>query len=206
MGCCETTANGVPPVEVEHSIINVGGFAQLYKISTGPNPFLLRSVQSSDASISVVQNVNDIDLTVPSGVGGVDAFQTDSTATRLSNTTTLTTLATMAGTSKMLNGETWKINMGVLVCVPAGLTVNAEQVWQIETSAGVFTTIDRYSNRTPITIAGAENSQPFERHIKLVASMDAPRMRIQVHRVTAGSTNYFWELPRWGGVQIAEAP
>lgn len=145
---------------------------------------------------------------VPPGVA-VDVFQIDSVATLMMNSTTFATLDTIAGDAKVLSGEEWKINMCLCICPPydtAGLGVNAEQLWLIETAAGVFTEFDRYSIDGHIAIVGDENSMPRHRTKNLVASMDAPRMRIQVRRTVSGTSFYFWELPRWGGVQIAEAP
>lgn len=203
---CDPHANGVPPEDVVHSLENVGGFRETYRNGTGPNPFELRTYQSSDATVGIVQNVDNVDFTVAVAGQSAEVFQTDSTATRSSNSATLTVMATMAGTAQMLTGETWKVNMCVLVCVPTvPVTDNAEQVWEIETSAGVWTEFDRYSVFTKIAISGAEQSQPFHRTKELVASMDAPRMRLLVHRTGTGTTAYYWELPRWGGVQIAEA-
>lgn len=207
MSCCEVKANGTPPAGPLHGIINVGGFAEVYRNGTGPGVYEQRTLQSSDASVGILQNALDVDFTVLSGAVAADVFQTDSTATRSSNSTTPTVMATMAGTSKMLEGEQWKVNMCVLVCYPTtGPTANAQQFWEIETSAGVFTEIDKYSIKTPLAISGAEKSQPFHRTIKITAGMDAPRMRLLVHRTSAGSTAFFWELPRWGGAQIEEAP
>ena len=123
MTCCAANANGVPPVDLVHTMINVGGFAETYRNGTGPQPFELRTYQSSDGSVQIVQNVNDLAMTVTPGGSGGDVFQVDSVATRLSNTSTLTTFATLTGTSKMLDGETWKINMCVLVCVPPSVGV-----------------------------------------------------------------------------------
>lgn len=207
MSCCQVKLNGVPPSGPTHSIINVGGFAEVYRTGTGPGLYEQRTLQSSDGSVSIVQNVNDVDFVVIPGAATADVFQTDSTATRSSNTTTPTVMATMAGTSKMLEGEEWKINMCVLVCYPTtGPTANAEQIWEVETSPGVFTEFDQYNIKTPLDISGDEKSQPFHRTKKLTAQMDAPRMRLLVHRTSSGSTAFFWELPRWGGAQIAEAP
>ena len=151
----------------------------------------------------------------PQGNSGItppatfDVYQVDSAATLATTSDTFVTLVTMAGDAKVLSGEEWKINMCVLICCPyatAGLAVNAETLWLIETAAGVFTEFDRYSIDEHITIVGLEKSAPRHRTKKLIASMDAPRMRVQVRRSTPGTSAFFWEDPRWGGVQIAEAP
>lgn len=133
------------------------------------------------------------------------AFQVDSTATLLTDSSSFVTFVTLAGDAKVLNGSVWKINMCVLVCVPDSVFVNAEQQWQIETSAGVFTTFDQYSTFQEITIAPGEFSTPYHRTKKLTATMDAPRMRLRVRRHDPGFTDFYWELPRWGGVMITEA-
>lgn len=141
-------------------------------------------------------------------VASLDVFQVDSEATLMSSSTSFVTLATLAGDAKVADGEEWKINMCVCICPPyavAGLGVNAEQKWLIETAAGVFTEFDRYSVDGHIAIVGDEISMPSHRTKKLTASMDAPRMRIQVRRTVSGSSIFLWELPRWGGAQIEAA-
>lgn len=205
LGCCLPHANGSPPGDVVHSIQNVGGFAEIYRDGTGSNPFEQRTVQSSNSTLTIAQNPLNLDFVVPASPTAAEVFQTDSTSTRLSSTTTLSTWVTLTGTGKMLAGEEWKINMCLLVCNPPSDSANSEMVWQIETSAGVFTEFDRYSNHAGLTISGDQRSMPIARTKKLTASMDAPRMRLQVHRTGAGSS-VLWELPRWGGSQIAEAP
>lgn len=150
----------------------------------------------------------EVDKTGPGTInltGGAEVFQTDSTSTRISNTNTLTTFVTMDGTSKMKSGEEWKINMDVLICVADSSWSNAEQVWEIETATGVFTEFDRYSTYQEITIVGGEKSTPYHRTRKLIASMDAPKMRLRVHRMDSGIEAFAWEYPGWGGVQIEEA-
>ena len=96
--------------------------------------------------------------------------------------------------------------MCVLCAVPDYVFENAEMRWQIETSAGVFTTFDQYSTFAVITLESGEFAWPHHRAKNLTAEMDAPRMRLQVRRLNPGSTVFFWELPRWGGAMITEAP
>lgn len=194
-------------VDFQVGLLNVGGFAEVFVDASQADPKMLRTFQSSDASVGIVENALDIDLTV--AAGGSKVFQVDSTATLLTNSDTFVTLTTLAGSAKVLDGEEWKINMCVLVCVPHGLgstLTNAETLWLIETAAGVFTEFDRYSSRDQISIAGQEKSQPMHRTKHLTASMDTPRMRVDVRRTTVGSANFFWEDPRWGAVIIEPAP
>lgn len=186
------------------SNLNVGGFAEWFRAGTS-NPFEFRTAQSSDASVTITQNANDIDFVVASSAGW-KVFQVDSTATILTNSSSFVTFVTLAGDAKVLDTSIWKINMCVLICVPDSVFVNAEQRWQIETAAGVFTTFDQYSTFQEITLESGEFSTPYHRTKKLTASMDAPRMRLQVRRRNPGSTDFYWELPRWGGAMITEAP
>ena len=190
------------------SIINVGGFSEWFRIGTN-NPFELRTAQSSDGSVAITQNLNDLDFVVQFPTPPPEAWQEDTTAVLLTNSNTFVTLVTIPGDAKVLDGEQWKINMCVLVCEPyatAGLMVNAETLWLIETSAGVFTEFDRYSTDGHILIVGLEKSSPRHRTKKLTAGMDAPRMRVDVRRSTAGSSSFLWEDARCGGVRIAPAP
>lgn len=206
MGCCVARGNGLPPAQVVHTIVNVGGFAEIYRNGTGPAPFEFRTIHSPDSSLTIAQAMNSVDFIVASPGVGVDVFQVNTTDTRTSNTATLTTFVTLTGTSKMLSGEEWKINMDVGVAVASGTSANAEQVWQVETSTGVFTEFDRYSLAQAVPVTGSEQAWPQHRTKNLVASMNAPRMRLQVRRTAAGSFTFFWENPGWGGFQIAEAP
>ena len=190
------------------SIINVGGFAEWFRIGTS-NPFELRTAQSSDGSVTITQNTNDNDFIVNFPTPPPEAWQVDTTTTILTNSAVFVTFITMAGDAKVLDGEEWKINMCVLLCNPyavAGLMVNGETLWLVETSAGVFTEFDRYSVDEHILITGLDKSAPRHRTKKLTASMDAPRMRVDVRRSTVGSSQFFWEDARWGGVRIAAAP
>ena len=164
-----------------------------------------RTLQSSDSSVTITQNTDDIDLIVPASPSSADVFQEDSTATLTSSSTTFVTFVTLASDAKLLDGEEWKINMGLLVCNPVADTDNSEMSWQIETSAGVFSEIDTYSSHAGLLIVGDERSMPIERTKNVVLQMDAPRMRLQVRRVSAGSGVLF-EFPRWGGVQIEDTP
>lgn len=202
------SAVGSGPGDVVHTIINVGGFTEVYVVGTGPNPFELRTFQSSDGSVTIIENANDIDLQVQV-VDPTQCFQVDSVATLMTNANTFTTLATLTGSAKVLEFEEWKINMCVLVCVPFGLgstATNSEVRWSVETAAAVFTEFDRYSSRDQIAISGNQQSQPMHRTKQLLAAMDAPRMLVECRRTTAGSTNFLWEIPRWGGTQIEVAP
>jgi hypothetical protein len=202
-------ALNVDTVEVHHTVRlnNDGGGDSLVGLKTSVSGDVVLGIKSLTAGTNTNLDVTATNITInTSGGGAADAFQTDTTDVRMSNASTLTTFVTMTGTSKMKSGEEWKINMCVLVCVPDSIFSNSEQLWEIETSAGVFTEFDRYSTYNPIIIEAGEMSIPYHRTKKLVASMDAPRMRLKVRRVDAGSSPFAWEHPRWGGVQIEEAP
>lgn len=206
--CCSPVGTGTP-TSVLHTIINVGGEAEWYIVGTGPNPFELRTVFSSDGSVLVVENALTIDLTVDHPETGTKVFQVDGSNTVLTDSNSFVLLETLAGDAKVLDGEEWKINMCVLVCAPHALgstLTNAETQWSIETAAGVFTQFDIYSTRDQIAIQQGEFSSPRHRTKKLVASMNAPRMKVEVRRTTVGTTDFFWEIPRWGGAQIEPAP
>ncbi len=134
------------------------------------------------------------------------AFQVDSVASVTSNSVALVTLDTLAGDAKVLSGSRWKINYG-LHCVPDHDHVNnAETVWSIETSTGVFAVFDRWSIHYGLTISGDQKGIPMHLQQDLTAAMDAPRMLCEVHRISSGPTSFTWAEPRWGGVLITEAP
>lgn len=193
-----------------HTIINVGGESEWYVVGTGPNPFELRTAFSSDGSVLITQGALTVDFQVVHPETEHKVFQVDSTATVLTDSNTFVPLTTLAGSAKVLDGEEWRIEMDILVCVPHALgstLTNAETKWSIETSAGVFTQFDIYSSRDQITIVGGEKSQPVGARSKLLtASMDSPRMLVEVRRTTVGTTDFFWEDPRWGGDLITVAP
>ncbi len=193
-------------IESLMSLANVGTGAEVWVDPSGPDPFNLRSIRSPLGTVQVVETATEIQLEVTDPGGAWPVFQVDSTATLLTNSSTFVTFVTLAGDVKVLDGAEWKINMCVLICVPDSVFVNAEVRWQIETAVGVFTTIDQYSTFQEITIAVGEFSTPYHRTIKVTASMDTPRMRLQVRRHDPGSTDYFFEHPRWGGAQIEPPP
>lgn len=62
MSCCTPFPGG--QVDVLHTIINVGGQAEWYVIGTGPDPFEIRTAESSDGSIGITQNPQTIDFVV----------------------------------------------------------------------------------------------------------------------------------------------
>jgi hypothetical protein len=197
----------VPAPEV-HTIENIGGFAESYVIGTGPNPFELRTLQSSDGTVTITQNADNIDFAVPPVVLPPEAWQVDTSTLIDTDSNTFVTFITMSGDAKVKEDEVWQINMGVLICCPyatAGTGVNAETQWQIEGPAGVFTQIDLYSVDEHITIVGSERSSPHFRMIKHTALMDAPRMRVRVRRTVVGFTDFRWEDARWGGNRISAA-
>lgn len=189
------------------TISNVGGFAEWFRVGT-VNPFELRTAQSSDGSVSITVNTNDIDFTVVSGAGA-EVFQVDSTATRSTTSTSYVTLATLATDplTQIKDGEEWKINMCLFVCHPVNVfTVNTFVRWSVETAAGVFTQFDEWQINAPITIGGGEPSIPFHRTKNLTVSFDDPRMLVEVRMSAVQASATFVEDPRWGGVQIAAAP
>lgn len=142
------------------------------------------------------------------GGGGatLKAFQVDSGASVTTNSTALVTLDTLAGDAKVLSGSLWKVNYG-LHCTPDHDHVNnAETVWSIETSTGVFAIFDRWSIHYGLTLSGAQKGIPMFLQQDLAPSMNAPRLLCEVHRITSGPTSFNWDEPRWGGVMITEAP
>lgn len=190
------------------TLANVGGFAEVWVDPSGPNPFDLRTFQSSDASVNITQNALDLDFTVPQ-VSGAEVFQVDSTASLSTTSTTYQTVTTLATDprTQIKDTEEWKINMCLFVCHPVNVfTVNTFVRWQIETAAGVFTTFDEWQINAPIVIQQGEPSIPFHRTKKLTVSFDDPRMRVQIRMSAVQASATFVEDPRWGGVQIAPAP
>lgn len=193
----------VPPPTID----NVGGFAEIWISPSGPDPFKLRTLQSSDGSITITQNTEDIDFVAAAVSVPHDVFQEDSTATKSTNSATYVLVTNLPGDAKVLNGETWRIDMGIFVCHPVNVfTVNTWIQWKIETSAGVFTQFDEWQINAPILVLVGEPSMPFSINKKLVASMDAPRMQVNVRMTVLTASSTFVEMPRWGGDQIAEAP
>ena len=193
-------------IESLMSIANVGTGAEVWVDPSGPDPFNLRSVRSPLGTVDVVETATEIQLEVD--LGGVKlAFETDSLAIKSTTSTTYQLVANLAGDAKVLDGETWRLQYGLLVCHPANVfTVNTFIEWRIETAAAVFTLFDEWQINAPITIQVGEPSMPFSMPKKLVANMDAPRMQcnVKMSAVQASATQV--EMPRWGGDLIAEAP
>lgn len=191
------------------SLANVGAGAEVWVDPSGPDPFNLRSVRSPNATVTVVQTATEIQLEVPTPAAGTPVFQVDSTASKSTTLTTyqlVTTLATDPD-SQIADGETWKINLCILVCHPVNVfTVNTFVKWSIETAAGVFTQLDEWQINAPITISGGEPSMPFHRTINTVIAFDDPRMRVEVKMSAVQASATLVEDPRWGGVRISEAP
>lgn len=190
------------------SVTNIGIFAEWFVTGT-ENPFEFRTVQSSDGSVTVTQNADNIDLSVESG-SGVEVFQVDDDSSTVSTTSTsyvtLATLATDPG-MQILEFEEWKINLCLFVCHPANVfTVNTFVQWSIETAAGVFTQIDEWQINAPITIQVGTPSMPFHRTRNVIIGFDNPRMRVRVRMSALQASATFAEHPRWGGVQIQVAP
>jgi hypothetical protein len=210
--CTSTTGSvgitqGATTLDFRCDAANIGGFVEVY-VDASDLPKKFRTFQSSDASVGIVQNVEDIDLTVPPS-SGAEVFQVDSTATKSTTSTTYQTVTTLATDplSQIKNGETWKINICILVCHPVNVfTVNTWIRWRIETAAGVFTTFDEWQINAPITIQQGEPSMPFHRTKKLTVAFDDPRMLVEVKMSAVQASATFVEEPRWGGVQIAPAP
>jgi hypothetical protein len=193
------------------SLENIGAGAKVWLETSGPDPFQLRSFRSPLGTVAVVQTATEIQLEVVAvpPIIPPEAWQEDTTTLIDTDSNVFVTFITMTGDAKVLNGETWQINMGVLICCPyatAGSGINAETQWQIEGPAGVFTQIDIYSVDEHISIVGSERSSPRFRMIKHVVLMDAPRMRIRVRRTVFGFTDFRWEFGRWGGNRISPAP
>jgi len=62
VSCCEPQGNNPTTPGGSVSLVNVGGGIEIYKVATGPNPFELRTLTSTDGSVSLTQNVDTIDL------------------------------------------------------------------------------------------------------------------------------------------------
>ena len=190
------------------SIINVGGFAEWFKVGT-ENPFELKTAQSSDGSVTITVNADDIDLTVPVA-SGAEVFQVDDDTSTVSTTsTTYQQLAILATDplTQIKDGEEWKLNLCVFVCHPVNVfTVNTWVRWSIETAAGVFTPVDEWQINGPIIIQVGEPSMPFHRTRNVTIAFDDPRMKVEIRMSAVQASATFAEDPRWGGVQIAPAP
>ena len=194
-------------VKVEN--VNIGGEVGFYKqfnIITGKHEWL--TVKSSDNSVDISIDGDTVDFKAAASV----VFQVDTDTFIDTDSDTFVTFVTLptplfpGGAKKILTGQEWNINMGVLICWPyatAGQMINAVTTWQIETATNVWADLDTYSNDSHISLGSGQMSDPRERHINLVAQMDGPRMRIRVRRDTFGNTDYRWESGRWGGVKIA---
>lgn len=198
-------------VDIEElvSLENVGGGAKVWVETSGPDPFQLRSITSPFGTVFIVETPTEVQLEVLISAPPPEAWQEDTTTLLDTDSDVFVTLVTIVGDAKVKEGETWQINMGVLICCPyatAGTGVNAETQWLIEGPAGVFVQFDIYSVDEHIAIVGSELSSPRFRMKKHVALMDAPRMRIRVRRTVFGFTDFRWEDGRWGGNRISPAP
>lgn len=157
-----------------------------------------------DAGCCIAQVVGVGDAGGGGGGGGaaLKAFQIDSLASILTNTFVFVELTTLAGDAKVLNGELWKINYGCMSCPNHDPVADLETLWEIETSTNVFAEFDRWSVLYGITVTAAQKSIPFLLQKRLIPTMNAPRMRIQVRKTVDGPSNVLWEEPKWGGVFI----
>ncbi len=210
--CTSTTGSvgitqGATTLDFRCDAANIGTFVEVY-FAASNLPKKFRTLQSSDASVGIVQNTDNIDLTVPP-VSGAEVFQVDSTATRSTTSTSYVTVTTLATDplTQIKDEEEWKINMCIFVCHPVNVfTVNTWVRWSIETAAGVFTVFDEWQINAPITIQASEPSMPFHRTKNLTVVFDDPRMLVEVKMSAVQASATFVEYPRWGGVQIAPAP
>lgn len=138
---------------------------------------------------------------------GALAYQIDMVGSASTTSTAYVTFTTLAGSSKVLSGEEWKINMCLFICHPINVfTVNTFVEWQIETSTNVFQQFDEWQVNWPITIQVGETSDPAHRTKNLLAGMDQPRMRVRFKMSAAQASATFVEDARWGGVRIEPAP
>lgn len=87
MSCCtgRPTGPGSTPAG-DVSIVNVGGGVELYRLTTGPNPFEFRTLVSTNSTVSIAQNANTVDITsnlsLANEGGSAEVFDTvNSTAT-----------------------------------------------------------------------------------------------------------------------------
>lgn len=62
MSCCEARATGPSGDVVNVTMENVGGGAEFYVNTSGPNPFQIRTLTSTGSTISITQNAQTIDI------------------------------------------------------------------------------------------------------------------------------------------------
>ncbi len=161
---------------------------------------------SVDAGCCIAHIVGVGDAGSGGGAQALKTFQVDSLARISTSSSVFIVLDTLAGSSKMLTGETWKVNYGCDSCPNHDPVTDLETLWEIETSTGVFAEFDRWSIEYGITPASPQKSIPLHLQKILVPLMDAPRMRCSIRKTEVGPSTPVWEEPRWGGVMIEEAP
>jgi hypothetical protein len=161
------------------SMANEGGFAEVFDdtASTATSK-LFRTLQSSDLSVSITQNADNIDLRVPA----FESYYSSKNDVVSNNTTTYVTVSTMDSVAAGAPGEVWVFVCSCLVCHPSGLsTVNTRFRWQIETSTGVYANLETDINTNePQTIAVGQRSSPRTRVYQSTLSMISPKLRLQV--------------------------
>lgn len=251
MGCCEIRATGpTPPSTV--SMLNVGGGAEVYKTTTGPNPFEmrtfvstgatvtittvgdtvnleaaptvalaneggsaevydtatstptlknLRTIYSSDATVSVTQEATRINLKVTPAT--LETYFSEKSDIGSTNGTAYVVISTMDSIATGNTGEVWILFATCLICHPSGLsTVNTRINWQIETSAGVWADIETDLNTNePQTIAVGQRSSPRARTYQVTLQMNAPRIRLRQSMSAAVATGGQVEYAKVSGIK-----
>lgn len=180
---------------------NEGGFAQILDTATSTAILKnLRTIQSSDASVTVVQNATNIDLRVPV-VAAAKTYFSEVTASVGTNGIVYVVVATMGAVTGALSGETWIFVASELVCCVQGLTtVNQIIRWEVETSAGVWGIIESaISHQWGLTLAPGDVSTPSCRTYQVVLGMNAPRLRVLTRMSAAVATGGIVENPKVSG-------
>ena len=150
-----TIANTVPA----GSCANVGAGAQVYVVASA-NPFQFRTIRSSDASVSVTQNVNDIDLTVAAMASFFDQLDYAPGFFSTTSSTFVTAYTSPAFTCAI--GETWGFFANPQICHPNGVpNQNTVVSVQLETAAAVFTEIQQWSTNAGLVLGAGEQSPPI---------------------------------------------
>lgn len=171
-------------------LANEGGSAQVYDSATSTlTTRNLRTLYSSDASVTVTQEATRINFQVAAGAG-IEAYFSEKTDIGTTNNTTYVVVSTMDAVAEGAIGETWIFVATCLVCHPSGMTtVNSRINWQIETSAGVWADLETDINiNEPQTIAGGQRSSPRARTYQAVLAMAAPRLRLRMSMSAAVAT------------------
>lgn len=161
------------------NVANLGGFAQLFIAKAGGtingDTANFRTLQSSDASITVTQNANDINLSAL-----VNRFSIEVAGTGSTTGTAYVTINTTAALP-IISGQTWNFNLSCFAVQPASLTtVNTKIRWQIEIAAGIFSTISEWEVNPHYTSTIATGAWPMCRNETVGIIFTNARIRLQM--------------------------